>query len=1051
MKFLLKLLGAFLALIVLLTISGGLYVANFDINEHRDEIAEEFLQRTGHSLALGDNLEFTLYPWLGVTLNNVTIGNQDGFGDLPLLTADHAALRVKLLPLLNSEFEIDTVVLHGVSINLVVNADGQSNWSDLNNRNSTGAANQSANRGSPLMGKLVLGGVDVRDVSLQLEDRSTNVRYQISDLRLQTGPLVYGQAIDLELSLQANASQPAIDAVVGLQGTILYDIDNGRYELAPLQINARLAGPRVPGGSTRLELATALRLDLDADTLTVSNLELSAPDSRLTATINGRGVQSDEPVYETGLSLEGSDLAMLFRLAEIEPLASQLSELGKSPFNLRSEISTRPRAGSVAVNALQASLLGSSFAGDLQLDALQSSAPVIQGNLTASGPNLPSVVEVLGQVSGGRNSKLAEAGREMQQIGNKTFSVSSNFNFNASSGVANIPQLEVTMLGAKISGNLDASALNTDRPTVRGKLNAAGDDLPLLMQIAGWFQNGVESPLFQIGDQLTRSRNKTFKLDTEFDAELQQGNIQVPVLNASGLGLSINGNLTAQNMNNSRGTVNGSLTLSGSNLRALLEAAGQAELAEVVQGIEATVQVNGSRSDLRIDPLRFNATLSGSRIPNSPVTVALNAPVQINLDRESLTVPNFTLAGLGLDTRGSLEVANAFSTASYQGRFASGDVNLRRLLQQLNQPVPQTSDPGVLQTVSLTTGFDGSASHFNLLDVNLILDDSAARGNLAITDLAQPAIRFDLSVTELDVDRYLAPTGSGSSATAANNAAPLPVDTLRTLNVQGELTVDRLRYSGLAMDEFSLALNMNQGDVMLSPLRSNLYGGSLEGSLRLDARPAVPTLTLNASMQQVQLGPLMTDMTGAAQITGSSVLQLALTGNGNDVPAIKHSLSGNGRVAVENGILNGVDVGSVLSQVETLLRSRQLTEIQRGQQTAFESFNGTLTVNQGIVSSNDLLIRAPGFQVTGRGTIANLNNNSIDYNLLTSVDRGTATRNTQQYDIGGYSVPIACSGTLSSPRCLPDVGEIARSAVQRQVEDTANRLINRALDRLRDN
>src|SRR5690606_6796604 len=133
----------------------------------------------------------------------------------------------------------------------------------------------------------------------------------------------------------------------------------------------------------------------------------------------------------------------------------------------------------------------------------------------------------------------------------------------------------------------------------------------------------------------------------------------------------------------------------------------------------------------------------------------------------------------------------------------------------------------------------------------------------------------------------------------------------------------------------------------------------------------------------------------------------------------KRSLSGDGSIALENGVLNGVDVSRVLTQLETILRSRRVAEIQRGQQTPFDTFTATLAINNGVIASNNLLLRSPGFQVTGSGTLLDLSDDSIAFDLVTTVDRSTASRGDQQYDIGGYSLPIACTGALGSPRCLP--------------------------------
>jgi hypothetical protein len=88
-----------------------------------------------------------------------------------------------------------------------------------------------------------------------------------------------------------------------------------------------------------------------------------------------------------------------------------------------------------------------------------------------------------------------------------------------------------------------------------------------------------------------------------------------------------------------------------------------------------------------------------------------------------------------------------------------------------------------------------------------------------------------------------------------------------------------------------------------------------------------------------------------------------------------------------------------------------------------------LQIQDGVVTSNDLTIKSQGWNITGTGTLANLTNDTIDFDLVTTVDEKPASDG-QPYDLGGYSLPIACTGALTGPRCLPDAQQIIASAVQ---------------------
>src|SRR5690606_535567 len=156
------------------------YVATWDPNAHKDWIAERFHDATGRTLRIGGNIELSWYPWFGLSVADLEIGNAEGFSATPFLRADSAVLRVKLMPMLQGRYEIDTVRLYGAAVNLEVNEAGRSNWEDLAGE---GGAEE-ASTGEPVeLVNVNLGGVDIRDASLVLDDRLNGVRYEVSGLR----------------------------------------------------------------------------------------------------------------------------------------------------------------------------------------------------------------------------------------------------------------------------------------------------------------------------------------------------------------------------------------------------------------------------------------------------------------------------------------------------------------------------------------------------------------------------------------------------------------------------------------------------------------------------------------------------------------------------------------------------------------------------------------------------------------------------------------------------------------------------------------------------
>ncbi len=259
------------------------------------------------------------------------------------------------------------------------------------------------------------------------------------------------------------------------------------------------------------------------------------------------------------------------------------------------------------------------------------------------------------------------------------------------------------------------------------------------------------------------------------------------------------------------------------------------------------------------------------------------------------------------------------------------------------------------------------------------------------------------------------------------------MDLLKALTLRGAVNIGQLTISGLNLRSIAVELNAADGTIALNPIRASLYEGSFIGDIRLDVTGAEPLATANTIFMTIALGPLTQDFMDADYLTGTGDIRLALSGRGADSAEIKRNLFGSGSLAVTDGVLSGVDVDAVLQRIELMIRSGQLQQMPQGGETAFDAFSATLDIDKGVVRRNDLAIAAPGWEVAGAGTLANLNDDSIDFNMVVSVAETAATEE-QEYDLGGYTLPIACTGSFTNPRCLPDAQQIIAGAVRGVVQ-----------------
>ncbi|MBT3387601.1 MAG: AsmA family protein, partial [Desulfobacula sp.] len=109
-KWLLIIGGAFLVLIIAAVIIIPQFV---DINKYKPVIEQKVAEATGRSFTLGDEMDLSVFPWVGVKLTDLHLGNPDGYKQKDMVSVKNFEVRLKVMPLLSKKIEIKTFVLDG--------------------------------------------------------------------------------------------------------------------------------------------------------------------------------------------------------------------------------------------------------------------------------------------------------------------------------------------------------------------------------------------------------------------------------------------------------------------------------------------------------------------------------------------------------------------------------------------------------------------------------------------------------------------------------------------------------------------------------------------------------------------------------------------------------------------------------------------------------------------------------------------------------------------------------------------------------------------------
>lgn len=189
-----------LLFLVVVAVGGALFLVNkVDPNSLKPQISQQVESATGRKLALAGDLSWRFYPWVGVTLNDFSLSNREGFSPDTMIKAEQADVQIKVLPLLSKQLEIGKIKLLSPSINLSVNSQGEANWGDLAASESTTSTDAEQAAGA-MLGGLVIQGVDIADGEIDWNDEQTAQRYHLKNFNLTTGTIKPDEPVVFDLS-----------------------------------------------------------------------------------------------------------------------------------------------------------------------------------------------------------------------------------------------------------------------------------------------------------------------------------------------------------------------------------------------------------------------------------------------------------------------------------------------------------------------------------------------------------------------------------------------------------------------------------------------------------------------------------------------------------------------------------------------------------------------------------------------------------------------------------------------------------------------------------
>ena len=363
----------------------------------------------------------------------------------------------------------------------------------------------------------------------------------------------------------------------------------------------------------------------------------------------------------------------------------------------------------------------------------------------------------------------------------------------------------------------------------------------------------------------------------------------------------------------------------------------------------------------------------------------------------------------------------------------------RKLLATMGKDFPvSTSDPGVLNRVSFKARIKGDPKNVSVSDGVLDADESKVNFMIKAGSLAKPLVAFNMDLDQIDLDRYLSPTGQKEGKTVdPKGAKKTDYSMLRRLSLNGTMRIGKLKVKNAKIERVHLTLTGEKGIFNLQPLTMALYQGDVSGRGMFSVQNDVPGTNIQLELNNVQAGPLLMDVLKKDFLEGMLKAQINLVMNGDDAVAIKRTLNGSGDLMFNDGAIKGVDLEGMVHNTKAAFGLAEKDE--KAPRTDFSQLHVPFSVKNGLVSTANTALVSPLLRLTASGN-ADLISELLDFRLEPKLV-GTFKGQGDTKDRSGLMVPVLVAGSFSSPKFRPDLEGMLKQEIGKSLPGIQDKLL----------
>ncbi len=589
------------------------------------------------------------------------------------------------------------------------------------------------------------------------------------------------------------------------------------------------------------------------------------------------------------------------------------------------------------------------------------------------------------------------------------------------------------MDGAKLAGELNAPSLKILKNEISGKeaqLNFSQDKAGETMQAKVTLADIKGSPdAFQSGGIKA-------EISTKKGSDEMQANIALVDIKGSRKSLQSSGVSGMVNMKQGARTMNAKFAspFTG-NIEQLIfdlpKLAGNLDIkdpalpnGEVKGDFALKLHTDVKQQQLASD---FDLNLDNTKLKGNVAVASFSKPnIKFNLNADTLDINKLAGNKSTTSEAGKNDKAKPADLSALSQLLLDGHVSVNQLIYDK------------YHLSGLNLGIKADGSQMNISPFAVKFDDTNIKGSFGISRFTKPIYHFDLDIDKLDADKYITKTDAKSSPQSKTDPnAPIDLSALKQINADGELRLGWLKLANVKSSNVRIKLQADDGVAQLAPFSANLYQGSMNGSLKVDAR-STPSIAFKQNMTGIAIGPLMVDAINNDMLDGKGTLNVDVTTQGNTVGALKKSLAGTAALNLTDGAVKGIDIAGTYRDLKSklnVLKTQSNVDADQKKKTDFSEMKASFNIKNGIAHNEDLSMKAPLFRLSGAGDI-DIGNESLNYTAKpTLVKTLKGQEGAELNALDGLTIPVKITGTFSAPKYGFDYSEVGVALAKSNLVD----------------